>query len=93
MCWFRVDHVAIGDAVHVDNDVHNLLGGEGAADVVLHEDREVVAVVHGDRLEPVQLCEDLAPVKRLVDCDDDPSGLHAAVNSRMTASGPRDHTS
>ena len=46
----RVDHVAIGDAVHVGNDVHNLFDGVGAADVVLHEDREIVAVACGDRL-------------------------------------------
>ena len=34
----RVDHVAIGDAVHLANASHNLLGGVGVAGVVLHED-------------------------------------------------------
>src|SRR5947207_3194522 len=46
----RMDHVAVGDAVRVGNDVHNLFDREGAADVVLDEDREGVAVLHGDGL-------------------------------------------
>lgn len=78
-----VDHGAIGDAGQVGNDVHNLLDGEGAADVVLHEGREVIAVAHHDRWDPVQPCEDLWPVKQLVDCDDGPFGLPGAVKSRI----------
>ena len=53
----RVDHVAIGDAVHVGNDVYNLFDGVGAADVVLHEDREIVAVACGDRLAPFPVAQ------------------------------------
>ena len=46
----RVDHVAIGDAVHIYNDVDNMLDVVRTADVVLHEDRESVAVARDDRL-------------------------------------------
>jgi len=46
----RIDQVAIGDAIHINDDVHYSLSIVGAAGVVLHEKREVVAVVRSDRL-------------------------------------------
>src|SRR5262249_18179248 len=46
----RIDQIAVGDPIHMNNDVDYLPSVIGAVDMLLHEKREVVAVVRSDRL-------------------------------------------